>query len=367
MRILLVTDVPPTSGIGRYVTSLSTEFKKISGQHADVFSVNSQNMERARVGFLKRIGNYPFFNFSFRTLEIIVKALSSYRIPSDYEIYHLADATLSSAARRIKPCVVTVHDLIPFMHSIRMSSTEIFPMIGMKSVVHADRALCDSESSRKDLLHFTDIDPKKTRVIYLGVDHSLFKRRDKRRNRLALNLPADRVIVLNVGTEETRKNMPTLFKAFQMLLKNIPEAMLIRIGRKSNQSKRLIESIGIEDRVIYRYPSAEEVAYYYNAADILCFPSFCEGFGLPLLEAMASGLPVVAGDRSSTPEVVGDTAILLDPFDVEGFTHSMYEISTNKELRDTVSGNEFRRSQNFSWSRCARETLKVYKEVLEGG
>jgi glycosyltransferase involved in cell wall biosynthesis len=266
----------------------------------------------------------------------------------------------------MKPCVVTVHDLIPFMHSIRISSTEIFPMIGMRSVVHADRALCDSESSKRDLLHLTDIDTKKVRVIYLGVDHELFKHRDKRRARLGLNLPADRVIVLNVGTEETRKNIPTLLKAFHRLLENVPEAMLIRIGRKSNQSKRLIEHLGIEDRVIYRYPSSEEVAYYYNAADILCFPSFHEGFGLPLLEAMASGLPVVAGDRSSTPEVLGDTGLLLDPFDVEGFTHWMHEILTNKELRNTVSENEFRRSLNFSWSKCARETLEVYKEVVEG-
>jgi glycosyltransferase involved in cell wall biosynthesis len=316
-------------------------------------------MERARGGFLKRVGNYPLFNFSYRALDILMKALSSYRIPSNYEIYHLADATLSSVARRMKPCVVTVHDLIPFMHSIRMSSTEIFPMLGMKSVVYADRALCDSESSKKDLLRFTDIDAKKVKVIYLGVDHELFHRRDKRRTRLRLSLPANSVIVLNVGTEETRKNIPTLFKAFHKLLKDVPEALLVRIGRKSNQSKRLIRQLGIEDRVVYRYPSAEEVAYYYNAADVLCFPSYFEGFGLPVLEAMASRLPVVAGNSSSTPEVIGDTGILVKPFDVEGFAHWMHEISEGSELRNIVSEKEFRRSLTFSWGKCARETLEV--------
>ena len=138
----------------------------------------------------------------------------------------------------------------------------------------------------------------------------------------------------------------------------VPEAMLIRIGRKSNQSKRLIKHLGTDDRVVYRCPSAGEVAYCYNAADMLCFPSFYEGIGLSLLEAMTPDLPVVAGNRSSTPEVVSDTTeIVLDPSDVGCFTHWMLEISTNREFKSTVSGNEFKRSLNFGSSECARETF----------
>ena len=365
MRILLVTDVPPTSGIGRYVASLSAEFKNVRDQEINVFSVSNQTMEHARGGFLNRVGNYPFFNFSYRALDLFVKGLSARRIPSNYDVYHLVNAALGYLAQRVEPCVVTVHDLIPFMRSIGMSSAELLWVRGMRSIVHADRVLCDSESSKKDLLRLTDVDPEKVRVVYLGVDHGLFKYRNKRQARARLNLPSNSMIVLNVGTEETRKNMPTLFEAFHELLKNVPGAVLVRIGRKSNQSKELIRRFGIENRVIYRYPSAEEVANYYNAADILCFTSFYEGFGLPLIEAMASGLPVVAGNRSSTPEVLGDAGILVEPFDVEGFAHWMHRVSTDDELRDIVSEKAFRRSLKFTWSNCAKKTLEVYKEVSE--
>ena len=102
---------------------------------------------------------------------------------------------------------------------------------------------------------------------------------------------------------------------------------------------------------------------YYNAADMLVFPSFFEGFGFPALQAMASGCPVVASNTTSIPEIVGDAGVLLSPLDVDGFAHWMYTICTNQDLKMKFISEGYKQSQLFSWEKCAQETLKVYEEV----
>jgi glycosyltransferase involved in cell wall biosynthesis len=359
MRVLLIEDMPSTSGIGRYAFSLATESKKIGGQDMEVLSLDSGTLN----SLLSKASGHPLLHRIGQVMNVSWKTLGSYRVPAGYQVYHLTNASLSPIARRFKPSVVTVHDLIPFMPWIRSSFIDFFLKLSTRDIVHADRVLCDSESTRKDVIRIMEVEPKKTRVVYLGVDHNLFRRRDKRRMRLGLNLPVDRVTVLNVGTEESRKNIATLLNAFKNLLKYVPGAILVRIGQKSERSDSLIRGLGLDGKVIYKYPSAREVAYYYNAADMLCFPSYHEGFGFPPLEAMASGLPVLAGNRSSIPEIIGDSGIMLDPFDIEGFAHWMYELSKNNDLRASISEKGYKRSLNFTWSKCANECYQVYKEL----
>jgi glycosyltransferase involved in cell wall biosynthesis len=116
--------------------------------------------------------------------------------------------------------------------------------------------------------------------------------------------------------------------------------------------------------LLAEWPWNKLFALYYNAADLLVHTAYHEDFGFPFLEAMASGLPVIAGNRIAIPEVVGDAGILLDPFDVNGFAYWMHEVLTNEDLKAKLSEKGYRRSMNFSWEKCARETLEVYREVL---
>ena len=106
------------------------------------------------------------------------------------------------------------------------------------------------------------------------------------------------------------------------------------------------------------------MALFYNAADLFVFPSFYEGFGFPVLEAMSSRIPVVTSNRTSIPEIVGDSGICLDPFDIESFTSWMYDILSNKDIRAEFAQNAFFRSKMFSWKKCAIETMNVYKELI---
>ena len=213
-------------------------------------------------------------------------------------------------------------------------------------------------------MRFFNIDPSIVRVIYNGLDHNQFKPRDKAVCRKMLGLSEDKVLVLHVGSEEPRKNIPTLIKAFHKFQREIPNAVLIRVGMKTTVIQRLINSLELGDKVIY-FRNVRDLGYVYSAADLFVFPSSLEGFGLPPLEAMASGCPVIASNRTSIPEVVGDAGILLDPFDVDGFAHWMHKVYTGEKLKVKLIEEGFKRSKMFSWEKCASETLEVYKEALQ--
>jgi glycosyltransferase involved in cell wall biosynthesis len=182
-------------------------------------------------------------------------------------------------------------------------------------------------------------------------------------SRRILGLAEDKMLVLHVGSEEPRKNIPTLVNAFYKLQKEIPDALLVRIGEKTVAVQRLINFLKLENKVLY-FQNVKNLGYFYNAADLLAFPSYEEGFGFPPLQAMASGCPVIASNATSIPEVVGDAGILLDTSDANGFAHWMYEVYTNQELKKRFITKGLKQSQMFRWQRCAKETLEVYKKVM---
>jgi glycosyltransferase involved in cell wall biosynthesis len=287
-----------------------------------------------------------------------------FRLPLKYNLYHIANAGISFIAKRLNPCVITVHDLIPFMPHLRGSFTDVLLRKSMKSLTEATRIICVSESTKNDLIQHLNVEHEIIRIIYHGVDHNLFKPRDKEEARKKLGLPQDQFIILHVGSEEPRKNILTLLKAFKRLLNDVPNAVLIRIGEKTVKTQNLIKSLNIRKKVLYFFAESENLPYFYNAADLLSFPSYYEGFGHPPLEAMASGVPVIASNKTSIPEIVGEASILLDPFDVDEHAYHMREVLTNEDLNLKLSKKVLTRSNSFSWEKCAEETLEVYSSAL---
>ncbi len=113
------------------------------------------------------------------------------------------------------------------------------------------------------------------------------------------------------------------------------------------------------------YVSKDELAAYYHSADALLFPSFHEGFGIPIVEAMASGCPVVTSTAFSMPEIAGDAALLVDPYNVESLISVTHRLLTNRSLRQEMVELGLQRARRFSWNRCADETVAVYRDVLK--
>ena len=240
-----------------------------------------------------------------------------------------------------------------------------FKKISNKAFTRADFIIAVSNNTKKDLMRYLKIPEEKICVIYNGVNHTIFKPREKDMARAKLNLSINISIVLNVSSDEPRKNVETLIEAVHSISKDVPNLQLIHVGTLSDRCKKLINEFKLENTVKnFDSVSEQELAYFYNAADIFVFPSFYEGFGLPPLEAMASGCPVLASNRSSLPEVIGNAGIMVDPKDSKEFARKIEKVLTDDDLRSKMIKKGLEQAATFSWDKCAEETIAVYRELM---
>lgn len=239
-------------------------------------------------------------------------------------------------------------------------------LLGRSGIQKADRIIAISESTRRDLANW-GIAEEKIRVVYPCVLSTCRPAPDCRATITKCRLPDS--YILFVGTLEPRKNIPTLLRAFALAKKRgrLPHALVIAGARgwRYGNIFRTVEELGIKDQVIFLgYVPDGDLPALYSGADLFVFLSLYEGFGLPVLEAMACGTPVLASNTSALPEVVGDAGILIAPNNVEQAATEMVRILTDAELRRELSARGLERARLFSQERFVRGILRVYEEVL---
>jgi glycosyltransferase involved in cell wall biosynthesis len=270
--------------------------------------------------------------------------------------------------------VVTFHDLTFFILPERYPRTRLayFRSVSWATAKAADMLICPSQAVRDDIVRILRAPPEKVRAIaeaaapaFRPIDDSAVVDRLRYKHVLP-----DR-FVLSVGSLEPGKNRTTLLKAFAELRRRGVEHKLVVAGQRAwkyGDDFRLAEELGLKGDVIFTgYVSPEEMPALYAAADLFVFPSLYEGFGLPVLEAMACGVPVVASNVSSIPEVAGDAALLVGPRDAAALCDAMERILKDSDLRATLRHRGLERAATFSWERAARETLAVYEEAVKKG
>jgi len=178
----------------------------------------------------------------------------------------------------------------------------------------------------------------------------------------------ERPYILYVGSLEKRKNLPRLLEAYAYLRETLPGWKLVIVGGrkwKSDPIYKAVQRLGLEPHVIFTgFVAEEDLPALYNGADLFVFPSLYEGFGLPVLEAMACGTPVVTSNTSSLPEVAGEAALLVAPTDVKAIAAAMQRVLSEPDLAAELRRRGLERASQFSWERTARETLAVYERVL---
>jgi glycosyltransferase involved in cell wall biosynthesis len=272
------------------------------------------------------------------------------------------------------PVVVTVHDISFVEHP------EYFPpgrawqlrFTAGKTLRRASRILTISEFSRQRISRAFGIDPADIAVTPLAAqDHFAPMDRAEAVERMRVRLGIGRPFVLNVGDLQPRKNQVGLVRAFAELLKAEPALphVLVLAGKETWDSGRVGEEIrrcGLTDRVVRTgFVPEEELVSLYNAADLFVFPSFYEGFGLPVIEAMACGRPVICSSAGALPEVADRAAILVDPHDPSQLVRAMREVLADAGLRQQLERLSLVRAGGFSWRETARKTLDVYYGVVE--
>ncbi|PJE58168.1 MAG: hypothetical protein COU81_02015, partial [Candidatus Portnoybacteria bacterium CG10_big_fil_rev_8_21_14_0_10_36_7] len=265
--------------------------------------------------------------------------------------------------------IVTFHDIsfkyYPQFFSIKHKIWQKFSR-PQKKAIQASRLIVDSHSTMNDLVDLYNIKSEKVKVIYLGVDDK-FRARMKTDKEIVqvrrkYNIPSK--IILFFGTTEPRKNIVGVIKAFAEFRKLNPEYHLIIAGALGWKYKGVLKEIEKTKNVLMIGPvDNKDREFVYNCADLFVYPSFFEGFGLPPLEAMASGIPVITSNCSSLPEVVGNSAIMVDPFNISEISFVMKEIIKDKKLYKSLRVDGIKRAMEFSWDMCADKTLEVIKEA----
>jgi len=276
------------------------------------------------------------------------------------KINHVLDHTYACAVnllpRNVKN-IVTVHDLFLLKGKINL-----FRMFSVPGIKKADKIIAESESTKKELIKLLHISENKIEVIYNGVDKTIFKTISAEGKFPEL---VNNTVLLNVANHEDRKNTITIVKILKELLKLFPNLILVRVGNESIKTTRMIKELHLENKVYYyQNIDTNHLVALYNLASIFVFPSLKEGFGLPVLEAMACSCPVITSNIYSLPEVAGNAAILVNPLDEQEIMIATKKVLSDKKLRKKMMARGLEQAGRFSWEKTAEKTLKLYREII---
>lgn len=293
------------------------------------------------------------------------------------DINHVIDHSYAHLLHTInaKHAVVTFHDTIWLggtngRVTINTGSrvSKWITQYNLSALRKAGWIICDSESSKKNLLQFPGFSADRIEVIHLGVTETFLgshERISPQEAKQHLRLPPG-IHILHVGHTKYYKNIPALIDVIAILRTHFrKDAKLIRVGTELTREQELLaERLGVHDRIIQLgLLRDDQLPLAYRAADVLLFPSFDEGFGFPVLEAMAAGTPVVASNRGSLREVVWDAGILCDPNDHAGMAKAIVQIVENAAHRKRLVEEGRRRAKTFTWQKTAQKTLDVYRRI----
>lgn len=292
-----------------------------------------------------------------------------------FDMYDISNQTLSFIAKKRRPNIVTVHDIIELTNPQDQSAYMLNKYL-MSGIVHAQTIIAVSQYTKKSIHEYFGVPNSLITVIPNGVDeayHSIANFRSSiayqellQDFRIAGNTP----IILSVGSEHPRKNIKTVLRTIALLKKQFPNIMLIKVGDAGILAgrKETLDTIDAFDlkanvQLLGNVPT-ERLNELYNIADALLFPSHHEGFGMPPLEAMAAHCPVLCSNATSLPEVVGDGAIMHSADDTEAFAKSIVHIISNTEFRNTLISKGKKRAGKFSWGKSAHDMLQLYRTFL---
>lgn len=272
------------------------------------------------------------------------------------------------------PSVVTVHDLgyehFPNAHPWRERA--YLRWSTQRHARVATRIIADSQATKDDLVRLYGADPARVHVVYLAPDAALAPERDPARvarARQSYGLPEDAEYILHIGTLQPRKNLARLIEAFARVRQQLPERSLYLVlaGSPGHDSQLLYEkprSLGIEEFVRFTgFARVHDIPGLYSGARCYVFPSLCEGFGFPVLEAQTCETPLLCANASSLPEVAGEGALYFDPLDIEAIAAALIRILTEPDLRTDLVTRGKANLARFSWARTAADTLAVLESA----
>lgn len=325
-----------------------------------------KNLPRENI-FGHKLNNFYYEKIPFRLRNTIVKNFInkiniSYlnKLSKSFEP-NLLHKTNFDTYKTNLPVIITVYDLIhEKFYNMYKKNEQFRPK--QKAIERADEIICISKNTLNDLNYYYDLKNKKTTVIYLGTDFA-----EKKTTSYNSFDKIEKNFILYVGKRINYKNFVNFIKAYSISdkLKRDFKVYCFGGGNFTKSEIKMFNDLNIEEgKIKYFVGDDETLENLYRNAKVLVYPSKYEGFGLPVLEAMALGCPVICSKTASIPEVGGDAVAYFDPEDIEDINEVICQIIYSENKISKLREDAFNRSQLFSWSKCASETLEVYKKVI---
>ncbi len=289
----------------------------------------------------------------------------------DVDIVHSTTFCAPNFKNKKKKLIATIYDLTVLTHpecheevNIKMCTKGI-----NDTVKFAEEIIAISEHTKRDLIEILKIPEEMITVTPLASDASYMPIIDSEkleRVRKQYKLPKN--FILFIGSLEPRKNVKTLIRAFAGLPEKLrKEFCLVIAGAKgwlNSDIPQIVNDLKIKEKVFFTgYIENEDISTVYSLATVFVYPSLYEGFGLPILEAMSCGVPTITSNTSSMPEVASDAALLINPLNVDELIAALEKVLHSENLRNEMRVKGLKRAREFSWEKCARETLAVYNRV----
>lgn len=341
-------------GIGRYCRNLIQAIARVDRENeyevlmaeGEQPSVSAANMKFTRITF-------PLFRRQLweQVSQLLVKQYDVLHFPYDSRVMF----------KRGK-FIVTIHDVKPLVFP------EIYPGSERlrRSIDRIDRVITDSQASKQDIVRLLGIREDKVGVAYLGVSESFFTTPPDRTALKKYFINQD--YILYVGSGDPTKNLGHLLKAYNALPTDLlSDYNLVLVGdlKKNVALLRIIEELKLSNHVILTgRVDEQDLIQLYRHATLFVYPSLYEGFGLPVLEAMASGVPVITSKISSLPEVVGEAGILISLQNSEELVYEITKVLRNRSLQEDMKKRGLDRARKFTWEKAARQTVESYRKVV---
>jgi len=348
-------------GVSVYTFELLNYFHKNSSPD-NQFITYLKNDPRKELPKPNRFFKYKIIKASFLWSQVF--------LPVDLYLNRKVNVFFSPAHYGPRFCpvstVVTIHDLSYFYYPDEFLKKDLYQLKNWTkyTVAKAKKIIAVSKTTKKDLMKFYDVPEDKIEVIYNGYRENIKYQ--------ILNIKIKNIkkpFILYVGTVQPRKNLTTLIEAFHLLLKEKPEYFLVIVGKKGWLYEEIfnkVKELNLKNKVIFTgYLEEQELGYVYQNASLFVLPSFYEGFGIPILEAMNFNCPVISSFTSSLPEIGGDACLYFEPSSSQDLKNKMLEFLENEQLRKELVKKGKERVKLFSWEKCGEETLEVIKSTIE--
>lgn len=351
------------TGIGNYTYFLIKSLNHLGARHR--FSFLWPDDDLTGLPFHGYYSHYPVGKIDRDEDRLIPQWLRSEKS----EVFHLPQNGIRFPNAKTIPVIITLHDLIPYLlpEMVRRSYLLRFLDEMPEIIERAALIVTVSECARQDVLRLFGPRPDKVVVVPSAPDpryrprpkHECFQYVRKKYN---LQYP----YILYVGGLNPRKNVAQLIWAYRQVRHELPGLQQLVIpgepGRHQEDLRKLVDQLHLTEDVVFPgFVDQRDIPYLYNAADLFTYPSLYEGFGLPPLEAMASGVPVITSNVSSLPEVSGDAAVQVDPMDSNALAKAIFEVLTNEELRGSLTERGFKRAKEYRWTKIGLAFLGLYE------